>query len=405
MRQGGETITPVHWSIATMIVENERKKVEYKERYHRYLERISRPSAKTGSTEKSSKEKKEEMIANHSASQYFAVRGAITQDQFLFSDDREKLLSLVDSKIEAICGGTLMVTPDAIISNPTAVVPTDEYTKKARGGPNATQFKWRTYGDGMGAWGRMITNSANTSVQIAKLGVSGENFLNVSGADYEANQTIALTGVFTIPKKGDSTSSEDFDSKFSNVFSAFANHAINGHQFGTKSVGGFGIIKELPNLEAYQVEASATLNDWLGGDTAADAVLADGFMACFKLSHYTEGVPASMKTIVDGKVKDIEGDDTLRLWLRLKVVEGDNKSAGNQATIGFFIGITSACMKPSKDGYVIVEMEDDEDYQSASYSDIAPQALSGFQDVGNMTIEDLRGFTQDAMSKIIGAER
>ena len=405
VRQGGATITPVHWSIATMIVENERKKVEYKERYHRYLERISRPSAKTGSTEKSSKEKKEEMIANHSASQYFAVRGAITQDSFLFSDDREKLLSLVDSKIEAICGATLMVTPDAIISNPTAVVPATDYTKKARGGPNATQFKWRTYGDGMGAWGRMITNSKNTNVQIAKLGVSGENFLNVSGADYEANQTIALTGVFTIPKKGESTANDDWDSKFSNVFDAFKNHVQGGgNQFGATTTGDFGIIKELPNLEAYQVESSATLNDWLGGSKAADTILKDGFMACFKLDHYTEGVPASMKTIIEGEEKDIEGDDNLRLWLRLKVVEGAN-TAGSQATIGFFIGITSACMKPSTNGYVIVDMESDEDYESANYGDISGQATSGFQDVGNMTIEDLRGFTQDAMAKIVGAER
>jgi len=405
VRQGGELITPVHWSIATMIVENERKNVEYKERYHRYLERISRPSAKTGSTEKSSKEKKEEMIANHSASQYFVVRGAITQDPFLFSDDREKLLSLVDSKIEAICGGTLMVTPSAIISNLTAVVPADDYTTKKRSGPSATQFKWRTYGDGMGAWGRMITNSDNTSVSIAKLGVSGENFLDVTGADYEANQTIALTGVFTIPKKGESTANKDFDSKFSNVFSAFTNHVLPGHQFGTKSVGGFGIIKELPNLDAYQVEASATLNDWLGGDTAADAVLADGVMACFKLNHYTEGVPASMKTIMNDDEIDIDGEDTLRLWLRLKVIDGDNKSAGKQATIGFFIGITSACMKPATGGMTIVNMDSDEDYQSANYGNIVGQTTSGFQDVGNMTIEDLRGFTQDAMSKIIGTER
>jgi len=406
VRQGGATITPVHWSIGTMIVENKRKEVEYKERYHRYLERISRPSAKTGSTEKSSKEKKEEIIANHSASQYFVVRGAIAQDQFLFSDDREKLLSLADSKIEAICGGTLMMTPDLIISNSTAVVPATDYTTKKRSGPNATQFKWRTYGDGMGAWGRMITNTANTSVKIAKLGEAGENFLNVTGADYEANQTIALTGVFTIPKKNESTANADFDSKFSNLFSAFKNHVQGGgNQFGTKKTGDFGIIKALPNLEAYEVEASATLNDWLGGDTAADGVLRDGFMACFKLDHYTEGVPDSMKTIVDGEEKDIDGDDSLRLWLRLKVVDGDNKPAGSQATVGFFIGITSACMKPTSTGYVIVDMDNNEDYESANYGELTAQAISGFQDVGNMTIEDLRGFTQDAMRQISGAER
>ena len=113
-----------------------------------------------------------------------------------------------------------------------------------------------------------------------------------------------------------------------------------------------------------------------------------------------------MKTVIDGDEIDIEGEDTLRLWLRLRIIEGDNKSAGKQVTIGFFIGITSACMKPgTSGGMMIVDMESDEDYLSANYGEIASQEDSGFQDVGNMTIEDLRGFTQDAMSKIIGTER
>ena len=41
-------ITPVHWSIATMIVENQKRKKSYKDKVSRYQERLQRPASKEG---------------------------------------------------------------------------------------------------------------------------------------------------------------------------------------------------------------------------------------------------------------------------------------------------------------------------------------------------------------------
>ena len=197
MRNGGTGITPVHWAIATMIVENERKKNEYKSRYSKYVERISRPASLTGGQgEKKTPEdvQKAQLLADTSASQYFKIRGDIAGDPFLFSDDRAKLLTLVDSKIDSMCGKSLNATLHPNAANFMAIAPIEgaEYQMGAGepfssfdgkiGGPSATSFKWRCYGDAMGAWGNMVTNGSNLTAKIAKLGASGstDDFLDVA---------------------------------------------------------------------------------------------------------------------------------------------------------------------------------------------------------------------------------
>ena len=80
---------------------------------------------------------------------------------------------------------------------------------------------WHSYGDGMGAWGRMITNGTNLK-PIVKLGdTSGTDFLDVAGADFDANQTIGFSHQFIIPQKGESVAIMIFNQVRKSDFGSF----------------------------------------------------------------------------------------------------------------------------------------------------------------------------------------
>ncbi|MBP98585.1 hypothetical protein CMK18_21755 [Candidatus Poribacteria bacterium] len=428
VRNGGTGITPVHWSIATMIVENERRKNDYKSRYSSYLERIQRPQSKKGRGKLTPEDQqKAQLLANTSASQYFKLRGAIAGDTFLFSDDRAKLLSLVDSKIDSMCGTTLNATMNPNSANFMAIAPTEGAPYSMSGGetfasfqgkisgPNATSFKWKSYGDGMGAWGNMVTKGANIQSKIAKLGESGDsNLLDVNGADYEANQTISVTSQFVIPTKGESVINEKFDSRMRAVFNAFATHTSNGVLINEISPGVTGIAEQFNDLSEYEAKAGVFLNEWLSQTATkqaeVNANMTSGYNACFRLSHLDTGVEDAMKVkLANGRDSDIIGEDDLRLWLSLRCIQGSNSLEGGEAMISLFVGITSACMRPTrgKDGKMELDAEgnptqwevlpftEDSTYNRNYYSGTPDEwAQYQYQDIGNMTKRDYRVFTR-----------
>ena len=428
VRNGGTGITPVHWSIATMIVENERRKNEYKSRYSSYLERIQRPQSQFGGAgEKKTPEdlQKAQLLANTSAAQYFKVRGDIAGDSFLFSDDRAKLLALVDSKIDAMCGNSLKATITPNAANFMAIAPTKgaEYVMGAGetyasfdgtiSGPSASSFQWRSYGDAMGAWGSMITNGANLQAKIAKLG-STDNFLDVGGADFESNQELSITSQFTIPAKGDSVENAKFNSRMNALFDTFGQYTGEGVQVGEIATGVSGIAENYNSLDEYASQVDFLLNEWLSktatDQSKTDALLVTGFNACFRLAHIDTGVEDSMKIkLQNGQTTTVKGEDDLRIWFSLRCIQGDNKTEGGEAMLSLFVGITSACMRPSLDanGAVILDADgnptewevlpfgDDQTYNRSRYSGSeAEWSEYQYQDIGNLTTRDYRLYTQ-----------
>ena len=437
VRNGGTGITPVHWSIATMIVETERRANQYKSRYSSYLERIQRPQSRFGGAgEKKTPEdlQKAQLLANTSAAQYFKVRGDIAADPFLFSDDRGKLLALVDSKINAMCGKTLKATLTPNAANFMAIAPTEgaEYEMGAGqtfasfdgtiGGPSSTSFKWRCYGDAMGAWGNMVTNGANLQAQIAKLGATGstDNFLDVGGADFESNQDLSITAQFIIPAQGDAVENPKFNSRMQSLFDTFAQYTSEGVQIGDVAVGVSGILENYNDLDEYASQAEYLLNEWLSktaSDQAkTDQVMKQGFNACFRLGHIDTGVEDSMKVkMANGRETTIKGEDDLRLWLSLRCIQGDNKTDGGEAIVSVFAAITSACMRPIRgaDGSMVVDSDgnptewevlpftDDQTYNRSRYSGTeAEWSEMQYQDIGNLTTRDYRLYTQLALRAI-----
>ena len=115
----------------------------------------------------------------------------------------------------------------------------------AIGGAKANEFKWHSYGDGMGAWGRMITNAQNLK-PVAKLGQGGtDNFFDVAGADFDANQQIGFTYQFTIPLQGESVDENTFSAKMQQVISTLSANASNGGVLIGEKQGGYGVLETL----------------------------------------------------------------------------------------------------------------------------------------------------------------
>ena len=133
---------------------------------------------------------------------------------------------------------------------------------------------------------------------------------------------------------------------------------------------------------------------WLSGESGIS--LNDGYMACFKLKHAFEGN-------ID---ESIQGDDDLRLWLRLRVIHG-NQTAGTNATFGLFVGVTSACMKPisvNDEGeaieWVIIDFNDAESYNPERYATPAIWINDLFEDSGNLTRDDIQFFSRQLKNAI-----
>jgi hypothetical protein len=404
VRQGGD-ITPVHWHIGTMVVDNEKRSnsqirdgMSYKQRYNYYLEAITRPSALEAKGSIDSKHKIAAMVANHSAFEYYTVRGKIAKDPYLFSDDRARLLELCESKITAITGKPMKRASAQISSSSLAVA--KKYSTEPRGGPSPTQFKWRTYGDALGVWGRLISNGANANIGIAELG-AGSDLLDVTGVDLESNQEFSQYGTFEVTGvKGGHGGIQDapFFGAMSKIINVFQPYVFgSGVHLGDLPPHGatshFGPVDNI-SLEQYGMNAKDLMFRWLSGE--AGISLNDGYMACFKLKHAFEG----------NINESIQGDDDLRLWLRLRVIHG-SQNAGTNATFGLFVGVTSACMKPTSFDaddvpveWVILDFNDAESYNPERYTTPAIWSSERFEDSGNLTRDDIQFFSRQLKTAI-----
>ena len=100
----GTGITPVHYHIAVMIIENVRNSKIYQDKYKTLFNRISRPQAVAGDEDMDSLMKAKQISSSKTLYQYYNVRGDIINDTYLFADDKMRLLDLINSKIEGIAG-------------------------------------------------------------------------------------------------------------------------------------------------------------------------------------------------------------------------------------------------------------------------------------------------------------
>ena len=417
----GQNFTPVHWHIATMVVENERTATSnsatkpyriyqhgdgtennYQSNKNYYLSRV------TG-TPNTSKPKSDQNLYD-----YYQLRGEICAEPNLFSDDRDDLLDLLASKMAEICGGPALNTGIGN-SSKVAVVPNANQATKGIGTETSpfdhdtTKFMWRTYQDSIGSWGRLLQSPGTANLSnVDNQFIASQTNLKESASF--ADQSLMITGRMEVrePTKGSAKGLSSAGSLQRNLMVSQVQKLTTKYAADT---GEGVIIKSLESgdtetitfdtfmrLCADAISAYPAREDFT--DTAFEVAgisfnMNDGLMACFPLKH-SAGAPTGST--------DFTGEDSLRLWVRLFQSDKSAKkgyTAGKTSvpfvTLNLTMGITSN--SATKDRYLNIVPLDDEDrlaYQAASYQKDFGKGTGDkkgiIQDSGNLSKTDVLNY-------------
>ena len=366
-------ITPVHWHIATMVVEEERMATnasgstnkpqrsytvenagvdgsysqlgDYNSMYSYFQNLILDP---TGSD-------KEPILFD-----YYAVRGIIARDVNLFTNDRHRLLMMLDSEMRSISGGSILdseinevsgCVSGSIIPMPQAVTPPPAGTRQAprqndffgdannAPNPRPNRLGWRTYFDSMGPYGILINRGQTRGLNGMILGNSG-SIATPLGADLatavnNADQGLRVIGRYQVGSTR-SGSRVEIGTVLTNFQKTFDQYVTDGHVFQNFGDAANMTMRKT-SLEDWIKQASRALQQNIRDPTNAPE---DDVIGCFVLKHAPTTTPQAAN-------RGMHGEDTLRLWVRLQRA-GDQAEAqpsetdAEYVTMLFTAGISSA---------------------------------------------------------------
>ena len=405
MITSGSGITPVHWHIATMIVENVRNSKKYQENYKNLFEKISRPQSIEGDEKDMTSEAKAKQIsASKSLYQYYAVRGRIINDEMLFSDDKYRLLELINSKIQSLAGIRLPETQAFKgTTYPTAISNYGKMTAfyQSKGFEATDSYGWGMYNDGLGGWCYMASNGKNKPPQIS-LGGANANVLGEASYIYEANQEMAIVGGFyPVQNPSDFTIPEKFSRRVDSLVESLKGSVKNGIIFNYNK-GSLNIQDTAAKLETFKTSMKASLTGYLSENGTMLADLEQGLFGCFEIEHNKKGdyTPNEM----------IKGEDNVLLWLRLHLRQGKGTQVGEMAYIGLEIGITSKpaeSVATSKRKMKNPDGSDYEQFTEYNYCELEQiinkvnyQSPTSLIDSGNLTESDANYYINQILKSI-----
>ena len=359
-----DALTPIHWHIATMVVEEERKgrgrKVarnystskagpqgyasiqnppsNYHEMYSNYEDLILSPSPN----------------GEPCLFDYYRLRGFIAREANLFTNDRERLLLMLAGEARSIAGsdGLQLDAFDSFSKSLLAVRPfpqgitpmgsdgslTQNTYRPVGDGPwpRPEQIWWHTYDDAQGAYGSLIGLG-----QVATYDLTNDNSPLEIDQGYTvaaANQSLRVTGRYRqTANLNQSISRYDI----SRTLTQFAKN------FRTSVGSGLNLGDEFPNNIS---STPSTFDEWIKraqqfliskiSDPTRDNI--NDMWGCFELNH------APVVTPQIG-LRGVKGDDKLRLWLRLSNIgQSASVNGGDLIDMLFTVGITSAPALTSK---------------------------------------------------------
>jgi len=409
--------TPVHWHLATMVVENERKAgkgyqplvdygvfKDYPTMYADYLRRMDQPTRNNNSGISTGTA----LMRDYSIHDYYALRGEISREPFLFTDDRSRLLRLVESRINTIARGPYsnIAAPPPTASR-FAVADANQFPAKNtddfRIQPEPTNFSLRTYGDPLGAYGYLISRGASKIDPLS---------LNMKSAKYNqdvanwADQTMVLVGNYPFngsdftqnPTKDELQKSLLFQ-QMNNVDDILGSNTKSGYTFKDDDEKAY---KPVPDIGTFIMKCQNTIVAAMSGDeVAAKQINQDALMACFELDHAPNSLGAEeLKRL---GVKDMNNDH-LRLWLRLRPL-GEFSLLSDTCDLIFTIGISSNFLVGNKYGGfgtstptevlgALASINDKSVLNKQNFGDATTDKTMGWNtrgmaDAGNMTAQDI----------------
>ena len=338
--------TPVHWHLASMIVENERKGVtvnadygvhgNYRKMYENYLRLMDRPTDADVSTSAA-------LTQDYSIWDYYDLRGSIAREPHLFTDDRCRLLGLVESRINTIAKGPYSNTdapPQQASRIALATATQFPNTGNAfRIEPNPLKLTLRTYGDALGAYGYLISQG-NNNIDPQSIDVKAAKF-NLNVANW-SDQTMVLTDYYPFnfndvsanPTKADLQRSQMFQ-QLNALEDSFGPMTGQGMRFFGDDEQAY---QNIGDLSVFIAQVQQTIVNAMGGDSLAIAEIQNGtLMACFELDHAPNSLGAA-ELIKRGVLS--QDNDSLRLWVKLRPI-GTFSQESTAAAFMFTIGISS----------------------------------------------------------------
>jgi len=408
--------TPVHWHLATMVVENERKGVttlkdygvhkNYRVMYEHFLTLLDRPTDWDVTTSAA-------LVMDYSIHDYFVLRGIVAQEPNLFTDDRCRLLSLIDSRINSFAKGAPNDANIQTVASRVAIATSEQFPTTGgefRIEPSPTSFPVRTYGDPLGAYGYLITQGGAT---IDDASLSFTNARYTTNVGNWSDQTMVLVGDYPFNGNDVSLNPQQTDLQRSRLFQqmtsleeVFGGMAGSGIEFYEDNESAF---KTSADIGSFISKAKQTIINAMGGDMMAIQEINQGvLMGCFRLEHAPNSLGAKL-LIEQNKVKN-PADDHLRLWLRLRPL-GSFGQDSTRMKIMFTIGITSNFLLDSEglDNIgAFASMSDRAVLNKANFgSDDATGATGweakGLADAGNLTGEDV-AYYQQLYQQVISGE-
>jgi len=429
-----DTLTPVHWHLATMVSESERSgntilrnygdnnTYGYPELYERFMQRITSPT-------------RSEIVGDACLNDMFRLRYEIVNESNLFSDDKARLLSLCDEEISIYAAG-LSNRGTAYYNNS---VDDAAIGSIAKIGANPI-LHLPTYGDTMGAWGAVsgITSATNEGLsnRLSGLSFSGAQYGQDTAHQDISSQQIKLIGRIKDGLKQNDQGepvlqSTDEYGRFHQSLRAFSNQmatrllseegrfiANPNNQSGNIACSFnefMDIVTTVTKLDEQNRSFTAARTYELGGSSQSiNWAAGDSLRACFavphsQLSNFVSGSVTEMIQGVEierparGTTRDHNinmwenpENDFLRLWVSLRAVPASADNALD--TKGFMTFIFTAAVTSNLGEYnplettpttqtgrvTLLPMTDPRAYSSGTFS----RSNSAIGDAGNITKAD-----------------
>lgn len=336
----GTGITPVHYHIAVMIVENVRNSKRYQDNYKALFERISRPQAVAGDEDMDSNMKAKQISSSKSLYQYYNVRGDIINDTYLFADDKMRLLDLINSKIQGLAGVKMPMNANfngSIYPTANTNYATMGAEYKSHGFGDLATYNWNSYNDGLGAWGFLASNGQNKTPQIT-LGTT-DSLLGNKNYIYEANQELSIVGgVYQVEEEKDFVMPVDFVKKLDNMVDAINDEIVSGSSYIFASSGVVNVMKNSIQLKSFKETIVSSIRDYYCKDRTQTVELNNGLFGCFEMKHQGDNNSIANPLVSLGK-------DNILIWFRLHRRSSDKLKLNEIDYLALEIGITSKLAK------------------------------------------------------------
>ena len=356
-----DQLTPIHWHIATMVIEEERKGRGRKVSRN-YSTSMAGPKGspaiqKAPTNYHDMYSNYESLILNPSPNgepclwDYYRLRGFIAREPNLFTNDRDRLLKMLEGEVRIIAGADgLEIDIDlgstAVRPFPQGITPVGadgnlvQTTYRAVGEgpwPRPEQTYWHTYDDAQGTFGSLIgmgqVETYDLNQSSTPLGIDS-SFTRAA-----ANQSLRITGRYQQTANLNQSISRYDISKTLNQFAK---------NFRTSVGAGINLGQSFP--EKSDSATAMAFDDWIKkaqsfliskiSDPTRDPE--NNLWGCFELNHAPVVTPQM-------GLRGVKGNDKLRLWLRLSMIgQSQSASGGDLIDMLFTVGITSAPALTSK---------------------------------------------------------